>query len=131
MPTEYYGTDSGRYFDADVVGALENHPWTDPSMTRGALDSTFVGGSSSKAKTFITKKQITTIIEKFKKQEKEDFIVSSPVYAIIATSVTSNIDLLLQECVKISPAKKLTVSTLYKALTKNAKRFAHMSYVWK
>lgn len=131
MPSEYYGSDSGRYFDADVVSAVENHPWSDPSVTRVALDSSFdmVGGS---AMSLVSKNQIKNIIEKYKKQENTDFKLASPAYDIIASCLSSNIHALLKECVKVGGQKKnLTMAVLYKTLNKNAKQFAHLTYVWK
>jgi len=133
MSSEYYGTDSGRYFDADVVSAVENHPWSDPSVTRVALDSSFAGGSpSGSPRPLLSKVQIQGIIEKYKKQNNVDFKVSKNVYAVIATCVSSNIDTLLTSCQKTGGQKKmLSVSVLYKTLSKNAKQFAHITYVWK
>ena len=120
---EYYGYDSGRYFDTDVVSAIENHPWSDPGLTRTALDATF-GGSTE----FITKNHIKTIVEKFQKSGNESFKVGKGVSDIIISCVLTNLDNLFHLCPK---GKKLTMTVLYKTLVKNSKRFAHMSYIFK
>lgn len=121
---EYYGYDSGRYFDADVVSAVENQPWADTSLTRTALDATFGGASE-----FITKNHIKTIVEKFQKSENQSFKVGKGVSDVIISCVLTNLDKLFAECPKTK--KKLTMPDLYKTLVKNSKRFAHMSYIFK
>lgn len=127
MSSEYYGQDSGRYFDIDVVSAIENHPWSDPGLTRTALDASMGGGSP---RCFIDKDQVKEIVEKYQKSEKETFKVSKDVFDIISSCVLSNLSALFKAC-SHSKQKKLTMSLLYKCLVKNSKQFAHMSYVFK
>ena len=126
MPSEYYGNDSGRYFDADVVAALENLPWSDPGLTRTALNATWGGKNAA----FITKDHIKTIVEKYQKTENESFKVARGVSDIMISCVLSNLDALFTAC-SVSKRKVLTMSNLYKTLVKNSKKFAHMSYVFK
>lgn len=129
MPSEYFGKTSDQYFDADVVSAIENNPW-DSSVTRMALDSTFQNGGANIC--FITKQHIVSIIEKYKKQENVDFKVAKNVYDVIISSAMSNLENLFTECKKIGKNQKvLTMQLLYKVLTKNAKQFAHITYVLK
>lgn len=129
MPSEYFGKTSDQYFDADVVSAVQNNPW-DSSVTRTALDSTFQNGGSIIC--FITKQHIVSIIEKYKKQENVDFKVAKNVYDVIISSAMSNLENLFAECKKIGKNQKvLSMQLLYKVLTKNAKQFAHITYVLK
>ena len=127
MSSEYFGHDSGRYFDADVVAAVENHPWSDPGLTRTALAATWGGKAPLQ---FITKDHIKTIVEKYQKAEKESFKVARGVSDIMITCVLSNLDALFVSCAT-SKRKVLTMALLYKTLVKNSKKFAHMSYVFK
>lgn len=132
LPMEYYGHDSGSYFDADVVSAIENQPWSDPGLTRTALDTSF-GGARRKTNvetSFITKNQIKMIIEKYKESEKESFKVSKEVYDVILSCVMANIDALFLACSKANK-KRLTMTLLYSTLKKNPKQFAHVSYIFK
>jgi hypothetical protein len=131
MPSEFFGTNSGRYFDIDVVSAIENHPWADPGLTRTALDATFGGAKASKTKCFVETEQVKQIIEKYQKSEKADFRVSKDVVCIMISCVMSNLEELFAACAAGGKQKKLTMALLYKTLVKNSKRFAHMSYVFK
>lgn len=130
MPSEYFGKTSDQYFDADVVSAIENQPYGDAGMTRTALDSTFQNGGACEC--FITKKHIVQIIEKYKKQENVDFKLAKNVYDIIISSVIANLESLFSECKNMGKNQKtLSMQLLYKVLTKNAKKFAHITYVLK
>jgi hypothetical protein len=134
MPSEYYGIDSGRYFDADVVAALENQPWADPGLTRTSLESSFGGGKRGSKKvendSFVSKVQVKSIIAKYKESENESFKVASVVYDIIISCIMSNLDALFTVVQEQSKGrKKMTMSLLYSALKKNPKKFAHMSYI--
>jgi len=134
MASEYFGHNSGQYFDHDVVAAMENHPWSDAGLTRTGIEGTFAGGSvAAAAKAFITKDHIKGILEKYKASEKCDFKLAADVYGLIIAAVVANLDILLSETGKVGGGgkNKLTMAVLYRTLTKNAKKFAHMSYVWK
>lgn len=126
LPSEYFGNESGRYFDADVVSAVENHPWSDPGLTRTALPATF-GGKSEPC--FITKEHVKSIVEKYQKSEKESFKVAKGVSDVIITCVLSNLDSLFAACA--NGKRKLTMAHMYRTLVKNSKKFAHLSYVFK
>jgi hypothetical protein len=154
LPAEYFGFDSGRYFD-DVVS--HDTAYLD-DLSRGPLFMQEAGarvkrsgssgsgsGSGNKANmkstgahfspeaSFISAKQIKEIIEKYKIEMNADFKVAKDVYGIVEDSVTSNMITLLLTIAQSKGAnqKVLTTTLLLGNLNKSQSLFSHMTRVYK
>ncbi len=143
LPSEYFGFDSGRYFD-NVVS--HNTAYLD-DLSRGPLyvqeagartkanakASTNSDSHFSPAKSFITAKQIKDVIDKYKIETEADFKVAKDVYGIIEDSVTSNMITLLLTIShsKNATQKVLTTTLLLSNLNKSNSLFSHMTRVYK
>ena len=136
LPSEYFGIDSGRYFD-DVMS--HDTAYLD-DLTRGPLyvqeagassssSSSSKKGTSSASSSFITPCQIKEIITKYKQEMDVDFKVAKDVYAIVEDSVNSNMIKLLLACA-VTKQAKLTTSLLLGNLNQSKSLFSHMARVY-
>jgi len=126
LPSEYFGSSSGRYFDQ---AEYHNTSYVD-DMTRAPMWFAEAGSAKAGSSALISISLIKSIIEKYRREHPSyPFKVSKEAEAIMCESVLSNLNKLLEECAKgKGKANKLTVALLNKTLEKN---FSHMSYVWK
>lgn len=123
LPSEYFGSDSGRYFDSsagtDITG-LSN-------VTRGELSAysavieaqsdNNIGGSSSTS--FITIEMVKQLVNIFKSKRKDDgdFKMTKAAYQVICKSANETMQELLTDCKKnIKIRKKLSKANLYNNL---------------
>lgn len=114
MASEYYGIDSGRYFE-NVD--FHNTSYID-GLTRGPLHVQEAGGRARAVLThFLSMTDAKDIIGKYKTEKKLDFKVAKDVYDLIMNSVDANLKQLLVPCSKNENA--LTVKVLQKALKGN------------
>lgn len=122
MASEYYGIDSGRYFE-NVD--FHNTSYID-GLTRGPLYVQEAGaarasGAATGSKTtraslhFLSMTDAKDIIGKYKIEKKLDFKVAKDVYDLIMNSVDANLKQLLASCSE----KTLTIKVLQKALKGN------------
>lgn len=140
FPSEYYGIDSGRYFQN--VSELEQSAFAE-GLTRAEIQispaNAFQTGGRSKSSASSASlapfdiDNVKSVVEKFRNEKYLKFKVSSDAYAVILTSLLQNLQDLLKECKKArkSGSKLLTQTLLFGVMSKQGTRFAHMNYVWK
>lgn len=122
LPSEYFGTDSGRYFDISVVKPLEQSAFAD-GVARAAIQ--YQQGGCPECSEFIGKKQLKFLIDEFKTTKGLQFSVSSGAYTVMLTCLRNNLRLLFHTYRKHSKAKKVTLKMLGVIRTKY---FPHMDY---
>lgn len=125
LPSEYFGTDSGRYFDMSVVKPLEQSAFAD-GVARAAIQ--YQQGGCPECSEFIGKKQLKFLIDEFKTSKGLQFTVSSGAYDVMLMCLRNNLRLLFQTYRKHSKAKKVTLKMLGVIRTKH---FPHMDYTHK
>jgi len=123
LPSEYFGADSGKYFE-DVVS--HNTAYVD-DLARGPL---FVqnAGSAVGASSVCSLVHVKTLVEKYKKEHHANFKMAKDAYELILESILSNLDKLFKAC-SSTRQKNLTANLLYKGL--NSSGYGYMSCVWK
>lgn len=88
MSPEYYGSDSGRYFDISEVSKLETHMFADSSLSRAEL-SLKSGGASVKNE--VSASTVREAIREYNKSSNQCVKCSKEAFNMIHASVNENI----------------------------------------
>ena len=123
LPSEYFGVNSNRYFDD--VSSLETSMFSE-GLARSALDLKLSGGAGD---VIITLENFKTILDEYRRVKNVPIKIEKAAFGVIALSVTSNLDNVLELVDKKN--KKLTLAGITNVLKKHCKQFSHLSYVWK
>lgn len=125
LPAEYFGHDSGRYFD---TVDFHDTSFID-GLTRGPL---FVqeAGASKSVPVAITVDEIKAIIAKYKKETDAEFIVAKDVYAVIQQCVLHNMTQLLSAASDKGKNKTLTATLINKSIKNAGAELKHLKHVW-
>jgi len=132
LPGEYFGHDSGRYFND--VSKFESSAFAD-GLARAPMEikvtQNMMGGAAGQE--LVSKKTLKPLIAEYKKKNNYDFKVSNSAYEIMCASVIANITKLIKTAKGGSRGKKgaLTLVDLHAAFKKHTAEFAHMSHVWR
>lgn len=86
LPSEYFGVDSGRYFDISEVSKLETNMFSDAALARAELPLK-VGGALNKVSLAMLKQAVKDYNQARKKSVK----ISKEAMALIKTSVELNL----------------------------------------
>jgi hypothetical protein len=87
MASEYYGTNSGRYFDIAQVEKLETHMFADAALSRAEMPIKVGGGS----KKLVSASMVRSAMKEYSQENNKCLRCSKEAFNIIHSSVNENI----------------------------------------
>lgn len=87
MASEYYGTNSGRYFDIAQVEKLETHMFADAAIARAEMPIKVGGGSNKR----VSASLVRSAIKEYSQENNQCIRCSKEAFNMIHSSVNENI----------------------------------------
>lgn len=116
MPSEYYGVDSGRYFDISQVQSLETHMFADAALSRAELPFK-VGGGMGK---LVSSAMVKQAVKQFNEAQNKSVKVSKDALEMIRMSAEQNV-----KDVQAESGRDATVEQVRSAISQS-KHLSHL-----
>ena len=119
LPSEYFGVESGMYFDESVVAPMETNLFSNENLAR--VEHVLKGGART-SKSLIDQAIVKAAVAKYNSSRQRKLKLSSEAYGILVKAVQANIVHMVEMAASLntkSKEKKLTVKVLERACKKD------------